>query len=75
MYRSDRKKRYCLIFCEKSNLRRRLAGNLAPCSCAATVEYIVHSCCVLVAKPDLPPQSIHRLELTHADLVKKSQLL
>ena len=56
-------------------MRWRLAGNLAPCSCAATVEYIVHSCCVLVAKPDLPPQSIHRLEQTRADLVKKSQLL
>jgi len=30
---------FCLIFCEKSNLRRRIAGNLAPCSCAGTVEY------------------------------------
>ena len=28
-----------------------------------------------VAKPDLPPQSIHRLEQTHAGLVEKSQLL
>jgi hypothetical protein len=65
------KNSYCLIFCEKSNLRWRLAGNLAPCSCAATVEYTVHSCCVLVAKPDLPPQSIHRLELTRAGLVEK----
>ena len=76
-YRIRHKPNYscCPGFCEKSNLRWRLAGNLAPCSCAATVEYTVHSCCVLIAKPDLPPQSIHRLELTHADLVEKSQLL
>ena len=59
-----------LIFWEKITFRLRLhyavtrrwrlTGNLAPCSCAATVEYTVHSCCVLIAKPDLPPQSIHR---------------
>ena len=33
------------------------------------------SCCVLVAKPDLPPQSIHRLEQTRTGMVEKSQLL
>ena len=43
-------------------MRWRLAGNLAPCSCAATVEYIVHSCCVLVAKPDLASHCNHRLQ-------------
>ena len=36
--------------------------NLAPCSCAGAVEYIVHSCSVLVAKPDLVVRCIHRLD-------------
>ncbi|MBE6358739.1 MAG: hypothetical protein E7057_09400 [Lentisphaerae bacterium] len=65
----------CPEFCKKSNLRWRLAGNLAPCSCAGAVEYIVHSCPVLIAKHDLPPQSIHRLDQTRTGLVDKSQLM
>ena len=65
----------CPEFCEKSNLRWHLAGNLAPCSCAGAVEYIVHSCTVLVAKHDLPLQSIHRLDQTRTGLVDKSQLM
>ena len=56
-------------------LALELAGNLAPCSCAGAVEYIVHSCTVLVAKHDLPPQSIHRLDQTRTGLVDKSQLM
>ncbi len=72
---------YCPDFCEKSNRRRRLAGNLAPCSCAATVARgagcllsrtprwacLIGNLCPpklqrrrIVAKPDLPPQSIHQ---------------
>ena len=53
---------YCLNFCEKSLLRWRIVVNLAPCSCAGAVEYIVHSCSVLVAKPDLVARCIHRLD-------------
>ena len=44
-------------------------------TCAGAVEYIVHSCPVLVAKHDLPPQSIHRLDQIRTGLVDKSQLM
>ena len=52
----------CLNFCKKFLLRWRIVVNLAPCSCAGAVEYIVHSCSVLVAKPDLVARCIHRLD-------------
>ncbi len=50
------------IFVKKSLLRWRIVVNLAPCTCAGAVEYIVHSCSVLVAKPDLVARCIHRLD-------------
>ena len=66
--------RYCFDFCEKYNLRWRIAVNLAPCSCAGAVEYIVHSCPVLIAKPDLASHCIHRLERSRDSPVDKSNL-
>ena len=51
----------------------RVISRLAPAPEPSST--LVHSRTVLVAKHDLPPQSIHRLDQTRTGLVDKSQLM